>query len=376
MAELEYQHAQAATLSDELRLYRLLEGTTQALWRADADGKVSRHSPSWSAFTGQSPAQQRGWGWLDAVEAGDRGRLQSALLSALAAREPFRCQQGLRRADGGSVYTLLAAVPILDGDGRVLEWFGALTDISDRRWSESLLETQNQALEALAAGGPLPGVLDFVARGVEAQLGRGARCSILLVEDRRLFAGAAPHLPAEYMAAIEGLAIGPGVGSCGHAAYTREIMVVDDIATHPNWEGGRQVALEHGLRSCWSTPILSPAREVLGVFAVYNDRPYHPGPRDLQVADAAAHIAGIAIERHRSDEALRAHNQALLEVDRRKDVFLAMLAHELRNPLAPLQTAQHLLDAHSDPATISRLREIISRQTRQLTRLVDDLLDV
>src|SRR5262249_29825986 len=128
---------------------------------------------------------------------------------------------------------------------------------------------------------------------------------------------------------------------------------------------------------CWSTPILSRTREVLAVFAIYHDRPYKPSPEDFRIVEAATLIAGMAIEQHRSEQMLRARNQELLDVDRRKDVFLAMLAHELRNPLEPLQLAHHLIESRADdPATIRKLGDIIERQTRQLTRLVDDLLDL
>src|SRR5215831_14279728 len=92
--------ASGKNITDEQRFSLLLESTTQALWMADADGSISRDSPSWSALTGQASAQQHGWGWLDAIEDADRERLKATLSSALAARSSFRCELGLRRADG------------------------------------------------------------------------------------------------------------------------------------------------------------------------------------------------------------------------------------------------------------------------------------
>jgi PAS domain S-box-containing protein len=365
-----------AAITDERRFYRLLATTTDALWMARADGTVARESTSWRAFTGQAEAEQRGWGWLDAIRESDRERLKVALKIGLLTRSAVRCEQWVRRADGTQVYTALAATPILQEDGLVGEWIGAFIDINGDRPIAWHLDAQSRALEELASGSPLKEVLDFIARGVEVQ-DPEAPCSILLVQNRRLWSGAAPSLPAVYMAAIDGVAIGPGVGSCGHAAHTGETVVCADLATHPNWEAGRHVALAHGLRSCWSMPILSRAREVLGVFAQYRRHPYEPVPKDFQRVAAAIHIAGVAIERHRTDQALLARNQALLDADRRKDVFLAMLAHELRNPLAPLRFAEQLMESCADdPGAIQKLRGIIGRQTRQLTRLVDDLLDV
>ena len=166
----------------------------------------------------------------------------------------------------------------------------------DRRRPDSLLRMQNAALELLSGGGSLTAVLDLIARGFEA-IEPGIHCTILLCDDGRLHGGVAPSLPAEYNAAVEGLAIGHGVGSCGHAAHTGRPMVVRDIASHPYWEAGRALALKHGLRACWSTPILSRDHEVLGVFAVYHEVPYEPRGSDFELVEAATHIAGIAIER-------------------------------------------------------------------------------
>jgi PAS domain S-box-containing protein len=369
-AQQEQQHQ--ANITDEERLYRFLEGTTDALWMARADGTVTRCSSSWRDFTGQGESQQQGWGWLEAVFESDRERLKVALRVGVATRTVARCEPQIRRADGSSVHTLFAATPILDEAGVVREWVGAFTALNREPHSDR----QSRALEELACGGPVKELLDFIVRGFELEE-PGTRCSILLVHQRRLWSGAAPSLPAAYMAAVEGLAIGPGVGSCGHAAHTAETMVAADIATHPYWEAGREIAMSHGLRSCWSVPILSRSREVLGVFAVYHAHPYQPTPRDFQRIAAAIHIAGVAIERYRTDQALRAQNKALLDADRRKDLFLATLAHELRNPLAPLRFAKQLLESSADdPEAIRRLGGIIDRQTSQLARLVDDLLDV
>ena len=81
--------------------------------------------------------------------------------------------------------------------------------------------------------------------------------------------GAAPSLPDSYAKAIDGVRIGPKAGSCGTAAYRRKAVVVADIMTDPLWEDYRDLAAAHGLRSCWSTPILSHQGAVLGTFAMY-----------------------------------------------------------------------------------------------------------
>jgi signal transduction histidine kinase len=245
--------------------------------------------------------------------------------------------------------------------------------------AEALLTGQNHALELIAGNAPLGEVLDYAMRLIESQA-PDVVCSVLLLEDGHLRHGAAPSMPEALIRAIDGVAIGPAVGSCGTSAFTGQPAVVVDITTDPRWAPYPEVvalAVAAGLRACWSTPILSASGEVLGTFAIYYREPGPPRARDLYLVEIATHLAGIAIERHRSDQALAQRAEQLAEADRRKDEFLALLAHELRNPLAPIVTALELLRTRKDdPATVERYRAMMERQVRQLGRLVDDLLDV
>jgi len=221
-------------------------------------------------------------------------------------------------------------------------------------------------------------VLHSLVGAIEVELA-GAVCSVLLLREGCLWNAAAPSLPNAYNAAIHGVTIGPGVGSCGNTAFTGQPTIVEDIATHPFWANYRELALGHGLRSCWSTPIKSAGQEVLGTFAIYHRAPVHPRDRDIALIRGATHIAGIALERELSDEELRRQAQALRDADRRKDVFLASLSHELRNPLAPILTAVQMIGLTLDSGNTELVRrglEIIERQTRHLKRLIDDLLDL
>jgi PAS domain S-box-containing protein len=119
----------------------------------------------------------------------------------------------------------------------------------------------------------------------------------------RLRHGAAPSLPIPYNEAIDGLVIGPSVGSCGTAAYRAEPVIVSDIATDPLWSDFRGLALAHGLQACWSTPILSSARSVLGTFAIYYREPRSPTPQEQNLIEQITHLASIAVEREQAEEA-------------------------------------------------------------------------
>ncbi|MDQ6605145.1 MAG: EAL domain-containing protein [Actinomycetota bacterium] len=155
---------------------------------------------------------------------------------------------------------------------------------------------QTRALELIATGAGLEEVLEFVVRTIEDQA-PGMRGSVLLLEDGlHLRHGAAPSLPAEYCALIDGLPIGPVAGSCGTAMWEDRRVIVSDIATDPLWEPHREAALPFGLRACWSTPLHSSTGRVVGSFAMYYDEPREPTPRDLWLADVASHLSGIAVE--------------------------------------------------------------------------------
>jgi PAS domain S-box-containing protein len=161
-------------------------------------------------------------------------------------------------------------------------------------------------LEHVAKGVPLAPVLAEIVTLIERQ-SEGMLCSIMLLDDegKHVRLGAAPSLPPAFAASLDGLAIGPTAGSCGAAAYLRERVIVRDLATHPNWAPYRDLALQHGLRACWSTPIFSSTGAVLGTFAMYYREPRNPTDQELSWTDDATHIAAIAIERDRDLALLR-----------------------------------------------------------------------
>jgi formate hydrogenlyase transcriptional activator len=167
--------------------------------------------------------------------------------------------------------------------------------------SEAVLDT----LKMILLGAPLNEVLRGVTRLIETH-SEGMLCSIFLLEDDGLHLryGVAPNVSESYRAATDGLRIGPTAGSCGTAAYLRQSVFVADIASDPKWANFRDLALQTGLCAAWSNPIMSRDGKVLGTFCMYYREVRHPGPGDVQLIDYASSIAGIAIERDRSQSAL------------------------------------------------------------------------
>jgi len=188
---------------------------------------------------------------------------------------------------------------------------------AERKRTEALLEGQKHVLEMMACGAPLSDSLAALTLLIEGRV-PGMLGSILLLDQHGtcLHHGAAPSLPPEYVAAIDGKPIGPEAGSCGTAAFTKEPVFVEDIATDPRWKDYRAVALPHGLRACWSKPILDSQRRVLGTFAMYYRQPGLPKPEHLRLIELATHIAAIAISAHRVQAVLRESEAKLKEAQR------------------------------------------------------------
>ena len=177
-------------------------------------------------------------------------------------------------------------------------------DIDHQNWAERLLVGENRLLEMIAKGNSLTVILDGLCRLVE-EISRDTLATILLLDGNRLWHGAAPSLPQSYTDSIDGVVIGPSVGSCGTAAYRAEPVISSDIATDPLWDDYRHLPLAHGLRASWFTPILSSEGKVLGTFAMYTPEARSPTPQHQNIIDQISHLASIAIERTRAEENLR-----------------------------------------------------------------------
>jgi signal transduction histidine kinase len=288
----------------------------------------------------------------------------------------------------------------------------------------TLLDNCREIAEMIARRAPAHETLERVARVIETATAPAA-CSILLVRNKRLYHLAAPSLPAGYCAAIDGIEIGPLVGSCGSAAYARKPVVVRDIAEDGRWDDFRDLALAAGLRACWSLPILDESGEALGTFAIYHPQPREPGDADWHLLRALAALTRLAITQDRLQTSLHWQRQALLasdqrlhlqniEIDETRDrlkrqiaeierqtealamarsdalmaertqsEFLANVSHELRTPLGAVIGFSELMlrEMHNGPeAGVNEkhrayLRDI-NESGRHLLEMVSDILDL
>ncbi len=204
-----------------------------------------------------------------------------------------------------------------------------LTYINIPSVSSELLVAEREILTRIAAGGSLHEVMRDIILMVEKPSNGEMLASILIVSEdgQRLLEGAAPSLPAEYNAAIDGISIGHGVGSCGTAAATGTPVIVSDIATDPLWVDFRELALGHQLRACWSMPIHAADGRLLGTFANYYREPKQPTERDLETIAMVTRTTAIAIERSLNE-------QARERAEAQRTLLLRELNHRVKNVFA------------------------------------------
>ncbi|MCS0612422.1 ATP-binding protein [Massilia kyonggiensis] len=326
----EKMEAENALRIREERFRSLVSATSQIVWSNTPDGRVDEDSPSWRAFTGQTYEEWREFGWLDAVHPDDRATTKAAWLACVATKTLFEARYRLRRADGDYRWTDVRGVPILDAEGAIREWIGTNTDIHEIVLAEAELA---QRLEREKRNAALLAKVAQAARKLQTVLWTGDLADVLVNEVRDIL---------QAHRAVVSLSDKPGA----HA--------------HP----------DPALRGALAVPLIDRTGRNIGLIQVSDKIEGEFSDEDEAILVQLAAIAANGFENARL-------YQSLKEQDRRKDEFLAMLAHELRNPLAPISAAAEVLRLGT--ASADRIRHsssVIGRQVRHLKSLIDDLLDV
>jgi PAS domain S-box-containing protein len=274
-------------------------------WRlVVADGRPSFSPGIWRLLGREgAPGDLRRESLLRLVYREDRRAVREAL--GRAGREPGTHEVEFRLRRGDDVRVLLARMETVD-TARGLVVTGTLLDTTDLRRAAALASGQQRLLELVAADAPLADVLSALAAFIESEAD-DTRCAVMTVDEDGavLRPVAAPSLPAAFVEATRRVPVGPRAGSCGTAAYRRERVIATCIAKDPLWADWADLAAAHGLRACWSTPVLDGAGALLGTFAMYPSRCRAPSAWELELAAAATNVARIAMTRERTTARLR-----------------------------------------------------------------------
>ena len=281
---------------------------------------------------------------------------------------------------------------IFDATGKCLRVIGTAIDITARKLTEERLQQREawlaghkEAFQAAVNGAPLEVSLGILIRTAIEQFDGKARCAFYIADPEGETLHHVVGMSAEYAHHIKSFRIGADSLSCGLAVHTGQPVLTRDVDAEALWKPWLWLAQQAGFRGCWSFPVETSTGKTVGSFAVYFTEPREATAQDQEFAAALTQAAAIIISRHQETEerarvatALEQQRQELQTADRQKDEFLAMLGHELRNPLAPIANASELLlrTVGTDTRAAQAAVGMIKRQVAQLTRLVDDLLDV
>lgn len=327
----EQVEAERLIRNSEERFRSLVTATSMMVWTTTPEGAAREDSPSWRAFTGQTMDEWLNDGWLSAVHPDDRERAAEIFRKSIANRSVYETEYRLRRADGEYCWTSAKAVPVLNADGSVREWVGANTDISEAKNATHSLQASEARFRAITEAMP------------------------------QMVWSTRPDGFHEYFNRRWYDFTGVPAGSTDGKEW--------ESVVHPDDQDRAWHVWRHSLAT--GEP-----------YEMHYRLRHHSGQyrwalgRALPVHDESGRIIrwfGTCTEIHDQKMA----EDALREAARRKDDFLAMLAHELRNPLAPISAAAELMEmVQFDKERIKQTSEVISRQVRHMMALVDDLLDV
>ncbi|MCA9422839.1 MAG: GAF domain-containing protein, partial [Nitrospira sp.] len=306
----------------------ILEQTGEALIVCDASGSILRTSRAVFRFY-QHPCVNQPFHKIFHLSFPTNGterpsaisfpNLSKKFLSQVLSGETFHRERiQLEKEDGTIVPVLFSAWPIKGEDQGILAIMVTLVDIDLQSRTDRILQRHNEVLEHIIDDHSLPVILEHLCLEIEHHFGPGVLASILLLNEDgcHLRHGAGPSLSESYKQAIDGVAIGPEVGSCAAAAYLRQTVIIPDISTHPNWVDFKDLAERHGLRACWSMPILASDGHALGSFGMYYRVPRTPTDEETEYVELLAHSASIAIEKVQAKDQLRQQTHALEVVNR------------------------------------------------------------
>ena len=289
----EQQQINLELQASEARYRGLIEQLSDVLVLTDASGHLDFLNQAWEKLSGYACYECLG----------------RPLTQFLDSADAARFNQQIRAIGNGQQAGLRGEFRLLTRQGQ-LRWVdiqlscnpsnsmlnGSLHDIHDRHQGQQLQQARNAVLDELLARRPLAHILDGISRRLE-DLNPHMQVSIMLLDEQQcLHLAAAPSLPESYRQAIDGLPAQLELGSCAHAACSGEMMIAENLETHPYWQAFRTQALTAGLHACWSLPFKDNNARVLGTFGIYYEQPMRPSQADIALVAEFTHLASLAVQ--------------------------------------------------------------------------------
>lgn len=231
-----------------------------------------------------------------------RELMNTALHKCMREGIPYDLELEKRTVNGRRFWVRAMGQAVRDPQGQIIQVQGSLQDITAQKQLEAIKQGQDKIQAMLLADVPLQAILHAAAQLIEAHFSE-VFCVILQMDQdgRHLHHAASHRLPASYAKAMNHLP----VAGHGMLSLTQHRVIAEEISSHPLWADYAALALKHGLRACWSMPIISRSQRVLGMLAIYRQSPHVPQSAELDLVESYAHILGLAIEREQSDEQLK-----------------------------------------------------------------------
>ena len=386
-SELEGERWARIRAEDEAEALRgLLHGIDLIVWEADAEtGRYWFISPRVEHRLGYPAStwlEEPGF-WAEIVHAEDRPMAEAHRTRCLRDGKAGEVEYRVVASDGRAIWFRESLSIEADAEGRPRVIRGCLWEIGRRKKVERQLYTDRAKLAEhladvlhlhllsghLLATLDLAPVLEEILAAVTSLQGAELGAILLLDRDRgELETVVSLGLPAAYLERFGRMPV--GVGACGLAVERGEPVIIEDLKAEPSDAGSpAEAARLGGFRACFSVPLVSRNGDLLGAITTFFREPHRPTERQLRMVEQYVGQAADSIDNARRHLAVR-------ESERRKEEFLATLAHELRNPLAAIQTSAQLLRPDAlDEEMLGEVRGMIVRQARHMARLVEDLLD-
>lgn len=293
---------------NEDQLLLVMQATNDGLWDWHLETDEVYYSPCWKSMFGykEDELDNNISAWASIVYPDDKDRVLEKVHDYIEGRtDSFSTEMRMNHKDGATIFVLARAFLVTrETDGKPIRLVGTHVDITKQKKAKIFGDQTAHILEMIATGVPAPEIYDAIALMYETR-NPDLRCSMLELHGNKLMHGGAPSLPQEYCDAVNGLIYGPDVGSCGTSTFTRERVLVEDIAADPKWEKLKHVALKHGLHSCWSEPITNSTGDVVGAFGMYANHPSLPNQDELKDLSSATRLAGIVIERDQAQKRIQ-----------------------------------------------------------------------